>query len=313
MYSSWSYTEEPISGFRGKIAGDSAYQETERRMKANDVVDTLRAELESELPPMICAEATSELFRQRGIPCMDAFTSSQVFSFRRAFGYTDPPIGTIRKFLTLMRWRTPRCTTTMWTIEPVVSTCVVRGNGIDVAAAVEDYDPVDLVVDPVASSSRGTTVSPGNEAMGRWASWVVWRAGLDKGWSNAVCTTCNMSSLVIGFTMHMMGGKMIDLIMTPESIPMLGSYATNMIGELDVSATVSSGTSTRLIIQPSMARGRASSLKVFGNGSLQFCGSPSDIEHLFKALYSILKAVMRAEPTTFLATMRQAGSSAIST
>lgn len=68
-------------------------------------------EFEKELPPMICSEVTSEFFRQRSIPCMDEFTSSQLFSFRKAFGFKTPFQGTIRNFLML-----PICMVTMWTI-----------------------------------------------------------------------------------------------------------------------------------------------------------------------------------------------------
>jgi len=83
----------------------------------------------------------------------------------------------------------------------------MRGNSTDVASAVEAYDPLDLVVDSVASTSRGTTVSPGNEAMGRSSAWVMWRATLDKGMCDAVYMTCNMSSFVIAFTMQIPDGN----------------------------------------------------------------------------------------------------------
>jgi hypothetical protein len=133
MYNTWTYSKDKSTGVKGKVAGESAYQERERRARANEIVDTLVQEFEKGLPPMISSEVTSEFFKQRGIPCMDEFTSSQLFSFRRAFGFRTPPQGTTRSFLVLSRWKTPRCAVTMWTIEPVVSTTVMRGNSIDVS------------------------------------------------------------------------------------------------------------------------------------------------------------------------------------
>ena len=123
-----------------------------------------------------------------------------------------------------------------------------------------------------------------------------------------MCSNCNMSSFPFIFSIHLRDNKLIDLMMTSESVMMLGSYATKMISPLNVSAIVSSSPSTRLLIQPPVSGNAASVLKVFGNGSLQLCGSPNDIEHLFSALFAIMQVVMKAELITFLSTMRRVGS-----
>ena len=306
MYTAWSFDDVRKKLPKAKSANDGAYLERERRVVAEKVVDSFASDLNYTDMPISSSEVLSEFFRQRGIPCMDSFTFTQLSSFRRAIGLTTPPEGTTRKFLTVTSWSSPSVTTTLWTVEPVISTTLIKGNSINVREAMESYDPSDLVIDPIGSSVSTPAVVADNSLMGRWASWVVWRASIDKSWSDAVCLNTNMSSFALFFTMHIKDGKMIDLVMTPESVSMLGGYATNMIPILDVSAVVSSSKSTKLLIQPAVHDRTASVVKVFGNGSLQFCGSPDDIEHLFTALFRIIKTVMKSEAVTFLSTMRLA-------
>jgi hypothetical protein len=89
---------------------------------------------------------------------------------------------------------TPEAVLTMWTIEPVIATTLIKGNSTNVAAAKEKYSHEIEVIEPMASTSHTTSVLAGNEMKGRWASWLDWKASLDEtgGHTSAVCVNCNM-------------------------------------------------------------------------------------------------------------------------
>lgn len=122
---------------------------------------------------------------------------------------------------------------------------------------------------------------------------------------DSVCSTCNMSSTLFGFTLHTTDTKMIHLVMTPVSITMVAKLSENVVASTDVTISLNSYGSTKLSIRPSMSVNRNSSLRLFGNGSIQFCGSPTDIETLFVAARTMVKRTMEVNMVGFLSSMRQ--------
>jgi len=59
-----------------------------------------------------------------------------------------------------------------------------------------------------------------------------------------------------------------------------------------------------MLIQPATSEGRSSSLKIYGNGSMQIAGHPDDVEVLSRAAFTVVARVMMKEPHKFLRTMR---------
>ncbi|KND87293.1 hypothetical protein TOPH_08045 [Tolypocladium ophioglossoides CBS 100239] len=100
---------------------------------------------------------------------------------------------------------------------------------------------------------------------------------------DSVCSTCNLSSTLFGFSLRTGDTKLIHLAMTPENITMIANYSEAMVGSLGVAMSITSHGSTKLSIRPSMSVNRNSSFRLFGNVSIQFCGSPTNIETLFSA------------------------------
>lgn len=96
-----------------------------------------------------------------------------------------------------------------------------------------------------------------------------------------MCSTCNVSSTLFGISTQTKDAKLIHIAMTPKSITILANHAKNMARFVNVTVSLTSNISTKLFIQPSMSINRNTSLRLFGNGSMQFCGSPNDIEVLF--------------------------------
>ena len=64
-----------------------------------------------------------------------------------------------------------------------------------------------------------------------------------------------------------MGTNLVHLMMTPESMKMVGTYARVMATELGVTVSTPTLSSTKLVIQSLMSTGRSTSAKIFGNGS----------------------------------------------
>lgn len=234
--------------------------------------------------PLSASEHRSALFRQRGVPCIDSFTLAIVGSFRSGLGYDRVVDGNIRKFLPTQRWITPKAVMTMWTIEPAIATMIIRGNSTNVAVAKERHSSEIEVIEPMGATTHMTTVMADNELKGRWAGWLVWILSLDdpRGLSDAVCMNCNLCATTIMFSIQSMGTKMIHLIITPESIRMLASYARNLGPDLGVSTSITTHASTKLLVQPVGTGSRSSCTKLYGNGSMQICGH-SDVENLIRA------------------------------
>lgn len=90
------------------------------------------------MPTLIWADLMSAVFRHRGVPSLDWFTATIVGSFRRAFDFHPMVSGYERKFMTLCKWECEDdVVAPLWTIEPVVSSVVIKGNRIDVRSANE--------------------------------------------------------------------------------------------------------------------------------------------------------------------------------
>lgn len=119
----------------------------------------------------------------------------------------------------------------MWTVEPVVSSTVIRGNSINVRAASEMYSSEVVRIEPMSMTTHSIVVKPGNEIRGRWAGWIVWRAAVGMGNESgvdSVCSTCNMSSTLFGFTF-----QMAHLVMTPERITMVANFSESIAGSMN--------------------------------------------------------------------------------
>jgi len=306
MYSVWNYDESATNVTRPKTSIGRVQQERDRKTNAIELTNNIRRQFETELPPMLTSEFLSMAFRQRGVPCVDAFTRLVVGKFRTALGYNDLVEGHERKFLPLVRWENPDVVGTLWTIEPVAASFIMRGNSTDCDEALKTYEDELEVIDPMSMTTTKTTAKAGNELRGRWAGWVLWRAAVDNGgFTDSVCMSCNMSSSLFAFSTQIKNGNLIHLVMTPTTVSLISTYAKRMSISLGVSASLATDESTKLKIQPRASTNRATCLRLFGNGSMQICGSPNDIELLVSATFSIVKKALESDPQEFLTTMRQ--------
>jgi len=151
------------------------------------------------------------------------------------------------------------------------------------------------------------TILVNNEMKGRWAGWLVWCEYVNSGAGNPACTHCNLAGSSIMFAVDHVDAARVTMIPTPDTISTLTAYSRSVCAEMDTSSSRVVGTSTKLKIQPSLNRGRATSLTLYGNGSVQFCGSPSDITTLYTCLFRIVRRAMDMEMIPFLETMRTVG------
>lgn len=281
------------------------YQERDRREKAIKVVSQNLAMLKSRYTPLIAKEYLSLLFRQRGIPSVDMFTSEIIGSFRRSVGLDATVSDTLRRIVTLGSWSNHNMTVTMWTIEPVIATTCIRGNSIDVAEAKARFMRYITVENPLTTTTHEpTTVN--NDIKGRWAGWLTWMQYKAVNGGNPSCVSCNLCGPSIIFAIHRSGSKLFHMMMTPESIRTLENYSGNMYEKLGSTAVLITNTSTRLKIQPGLDRPRSTSLTLYGNGSMQFTGSPIEIPILYPSMIELVKTAMESEMVTFLSTMRRA-------
>jgi hypothetical protein len=301
----WSYDIKQKKEKDKTAAIEVAYRETDRRTKAIELAKYYKNKLEEVYPPMIAKEYLSALFRQRGIPSLDIYTKMTVNAFRVGFGVGGECEGVIRKILVVDTWRSSSATVTMWTLEPVLSTALIRGNSLNAAAAKENFDRFLVPIEPLSMSSDNTTVI-NNEIKGRWAGWLVSQQLEAMGEGNPVCMNVNMSGSNLFFAIHYEGMNVIHMMMTPESIGVLASYAPVVCAKMKMTSSMLRYSSTKLKIQPPVHTSRASSLSIYGNGSMQVCGSPNDIEMLCACLREIIRTIMDTEMIAFLKTMRRA-------
>ena len=304
MYSVWEFDNSKANVNRPKIVTEQAQQERDRRANATELVKNMAMEITNQFMPLTASDTLSMMFRQRGIPCMDSFTYKIIGSFRKAMQFDPTVKDGERAFMPLTRWTTANMSVTLWTIEPVLSTLLIRGNTIDVNAAYDNYINDLHVIESMSMTTSMTRAKPDNEIRGRWAGWITWRACEDQGVDDPVCLNCNLSSILFGVTLHGLNFNMVHLAMTPETINIIAPYAKNMAVSLGVTVSLTIHTSTKLIIQPSMSSTRNTNLRMFGNGSVQFCGSPMDVELLFGAARKMVKKVMEADMHSFLSSMR---------
>lgn len=308
MYSTWNFEHNDTHRPKIRTPMEHAEQERDRLTRTNELVRTIAAQAMRELPPLSASEVLSAMFRQRGVPSLDFFTRTLVGAFRRSMDFNPMIDGFERKFMPLTRWQVPDAVVTMWTLEPVVSSTVIRGNSVNVRSANDTFSSELEWTEPMSMTTHSTVVKPDNEIRGRWAGWIVWRAAVEAGEGvgiDSVCSTCNLSSTLFGFSLHTTGAKLIHMVMTPESIVMLSTMSSAITRQTGVTISITSHGSTKLSIRPSVSANRNSSLRLFGNGSMQFCGSPTDIEDVFRAARMLVRKAVETNMKEFLSSMRQ--------
>jgi hypothetical protein len=145
MENFWSYdvTEKVRASNRPMIEG--AYEEKDRRMRAVAIVRMFKKRIDQTCGPMEAKDLLSALFRQRGIPSLDEFTKMLITSFRAGLDCEGEAEGTLRKILSIGRWRSTNSCVTAWMVEPVVSTTLIKGNSLSI--------PVLPLVDSIESMS----------------------------------------------------------------------------------------------------------------------------------------------------------------
>lgn len=308
MYSVWKFEAGNTRAPKVKSATEHAQQERDRLTRTTELVQTFATQAVKELPPLTASEVLSALFRQRGVPSLDSFTVMLVGLFRMSLGFSNLVEGHERKFMPITRWETRNAVITVWTIEPVVSSTVIRGNSINVRLANDIFSEDIEWIEPMSMTTHSTTVRPGNEIRGRWAGWIVWKAATElynMETTDSVCSTCNLSSTLFGFSTQTTTADLVHLAMTPETIAMIATHSEMIAASMGVSVIMTTHGSTKLSIRPSVSVNRNSSLRLFGNGSMQFCGSPNDIEVTVSAAVRLIKRTMEANTDGFLSTMRQ--------
>ncbi len=99
--------------------------------------------------------------------------------------------------------------------------------------AKERYESKIGVIEPMATrpaTTHMTTTMADNEIKGGLAGRLVWRSSLDdsRDLDDAMCMSCYLCVTTIRFSVQPVGTRLIHLIVTPESIRMIGSYARNL-------------------------------------------------------------------------------------
>jgi hypothetical protein len=275
----------------------SAYQENDRRMRAVEIVKHFRKQLDGLFDPMTAKEMLSSIMRQRGVPSVDMFTKELVESYRLGVGCPGPVEGQVRKLLVIGMWASVSARVHMWMLEPVVSSTLIYGNSISVASAKENFSDYLDVIDPISLTTRNIMITE-NRMQGRWAGWLVSKE-LDRVTvGNPTCVSCNLSGTSLMFAVGYRGMRTVNMIPTPESVHVLGAYSKSVCARLGTTSSVLAKNSTKLKLQPSIDAFSPSHITMYGNGSVQYCGTPKHIE---------LLTVMDTEMLPFLMTMRLVG------
>jgi hypothetical protein len=304
MSNTWTYSGSYKGSTLKQNTTSSDYQERQRKETAERVVRNYMSRFLSQYPPLLAKEYMSLLFRQRGVPSVDMFTFEIINSFRSSLGFPQGAEDVLRRILILGKWRNSTTCVTMWTIEPVIASMCVDGNTIDVTAAKERFSGEIEVIEPLTTTTPMTTVV-NNQIRGRMAGWITWKEVVRTRGGTPSCVSCNMCGPSIMFAVHRRGSKMIQMKMTPESVISLSNYCPALSTKTGATPHLLTHPSTRLKIQPGMYRPRSTALTLYGNGSMQFSGSPKEIEFLYPCLVELVKMVMNAEMVTFLSTMRR--------
>lgn len=102
-------------------------------------------------------------------------------------------------------------------------------------------------------SSDNTTVI-NNEIKGRWAEWLVSQELETMGEGNPVYMNVNMSGSNLFFAVHYDNMKVIHMMMTPESINVVASYAPVVWAKMKMTSSMLRYSSMKLKIQPPVTR-----------------------------------------------------------
>ena len=211
--------------------------------------------------------------------------------------------------MSLASWSSPSSKVTMWTLEPVISSVLIRGNTLDVASAKANFDSFIDVIEPLSMTTSNTAVVD-NQIRGRWLGWLTWKQLQLKGTGNPSCVHCNMSGSSIMFMIRDRSGSTNNMMLTPESVRVLSAYSKTVCARMNMTSSLLAYGSTKLRIQPSLSSNRSTYLALYGNGSMQVVGSPIDIENLTACAFEILRVVMDTEIIPFIETMRTSSMSA---
>lgn len=307
MENLWVFDDTYSYGSVRQTATGNEQQERDRKERMFKVVSKFKIMLDRAYRPMIAKEYLSVLFRQRGVPSIDMFTSEIIGSVRQALGFPPNVDDTLRRILVLGKWTNLDCSVTMWMIEPVIATMIVHGNTVNAMSARENFSKEIKVIEPLTMTTHNTSVTQ-NVAKGRWAGWLVWKEYMKQGSGNPSCVMCNLCGSSIMFAIHRKGSRVFHMMLTPESVIMLSHYTRSMNAATGATSSLIASSSTRLKIQPGLDRARSTWLNLYGNGSMQFCGSPAEIGVLYTSLLEILMVTMNEEMVEFLKTMRRADS-----
>jgi hypothetical protein len=306
MENAWTYDENETLDAPTKAVIRSAYQENDRRMRAVEIVKYFKSSLESMFDPMTAKEMLSSVMRQRGVPSVDKFTKELVGAYRVGLGCPGEVEGQVRKIMVIGRWMSTNSRVHMWMLEPVVSSTLIYGNSLSVASAKENFSKYLDVVDPISMTTRNIMITD-NRMQGRWAGWLASMELERVSMGNPTCVSCNMSGTSLMFAISYLGMKTINMIPTPESIHVLGAYSKSVCMKMNATSSVLAKNSTKLKLQPSIDSFSSTHITMYGNGSVQYCGSPKHIEHLTSCLIEIVRTVMDTEMFPFLMTMRVVG------
>ncbi len=305
MNNTWTFDFGDTGTHANEDMVKGAHREKDRRSRALEIVKYFKTKLDETYLPMTSMEYLSALFRQRGVPSLDSFTAELVGSVRKGFGFDTKVEGPIRKVLSVGHWMSSDSSVTMWLLEPVVSTVIIKGNTLDVSDAKTNFFDYINVVEPMTMSTSNTVVV-NNEIKGRWAGWLTWKQLQLVKSGNPSCVHCNMSGTSIMFMVRHRNAKPVNLMMTPESIHVLSAYSKSVCRSMDMSSSLLASSSTKLKIQPALHVGRSTNVSLYGNGSMQVCGSPHDVESVVSCTFEVLSMVMDTEMIPFLETMRVA-------
>ncbi len=284
---------------------DSDDKERTRREDAIRCVAFWRDKLGKMYTPLVANEMLSALFRQRGVPSLDTYTKQIISSFRVAMGFSGAVEDTLRRILKIGKWNTGEYTLTMWTIEPVVASVHIKGNDVDLYQAKEKhFDNIEML-DMLTTKTHKCNVM-GNDMRGRWAGWISWKGHIDQGGSEPYCVSCNVCGPSMMFAFCTLESKVIQLMMTPRTVMILSSYCRRTNMEYGVTAHQITSSSTKLKIQNGLERARSTHLTLYGNGSMQFNGSPTEIEKLYYVLLQMVKMAINSEMGNFVSSLRRA-------
>lgn len=284
---------------------ESSEKERSRREDSIRCVMFWRDRLMKMYTPLVANEMLSLLFRQRGVPSVDCFTYEIIHGVRVALGFSDGPEDTLRRILKLGSWYTGEYSITMWTIEPVVASMHIMGNDVDLNVAKEKYlDQIEMVDMLTTKTHRCNVID--NNMRGRWSGWIAWKGHMDQGGSKPYCVSCNICGPSFMFAFCTKDTKVIQLMMTPTTIMILSTYCRRINTEFGVTVHQITSSSTKLKIQNGLERARSTHLTLYGNGSMQFNGSPKEIVPLYKAALEIVKMAMSSELGNFMSSLRRA-------